>query len=231
LTVGAPGRIARPSSSTGEDLPGSADNGPKVASPIVAPVRQDRVEPSARRRLVREAVRRLLSLGELFGDDDPTVTVERPLGALEEVRLQSARIGVASTVAVLLVLLLYALLPGHYPLSRAPFFILIAVAIAGTIPIALLPWNTLTQRGLVLPVLYTWSLFDIALVSYGVDLTGGSHSDLYLVYLLQCVFMANVSYPRRGRITLTVMTVGAYVVALAGAGWGIGPPPWSCGWA
>ena len=186
-------------------------------------MRQDRVEPSARRRLVREAVRRLLSLGELFGDDDPTVTVERPLGALEEVRLQSARIGVASTVAVLLVLLLYALLPGHYPLSRAPFFILIAVAIAGTIPIALLPWNTLTQRGLVLPVLYTWSLFDIALVSYGVDLTGGSHSDLYLVYLLQCVFMANVSYPRRGRITLTVMTVGAYVVALAGAGWGIGP--------
>ena len=35
--------------------------------------------------------------------------------------------------------------------------------------------------------------------------------------------MANVSYPRRGRITLTVLTVGAYVVALAGAGWDIGP--------
>ena len=35
--------------------------------------------------------------------------------------------------------------------------------------------------------------------------------------------MANVSYPRRGRITLTVLTVGAYVAALAGAGWEIGP--------
>ena len=56
----------------------------------------------------------------------------------------------------------------------------------------------------------------------GIDLTGGSHSDLYLVYLLQCVFMANVSYPRRGRITLTVLTVAAYVAALAGAGWHIG---------
>ncbi|HVA03975.1 MAG TPA: EAL domain-containing protein [Acidimicrobiales bacterium] len=172
---------------------------------------------------MRRAVTRRLGPGELFGEGNTTVTSERPLGALEEVRLQSARIGVASTVAVLLVLLLYALLPGHYPLSRAPFFLLIGVAIAGTVPIALLPWNTLTQRGLVLPVLYTWSLFDIALVSYGIDLTGGSHSDLYLVYLLQCVFMANVSYPRRGRITLTVMTVGAYVLALAGAGWQIGP--------
>ena len=144
------------------------------------------------------------------------------MGALDEVRLQSIRVGVASTVAVLLVLLLYALLPGHYPLSRAPFFVAIGIAIAGTIPIALLPWNTLTQRGLVLPILYVWSLFDIALVSVGIDLTGGSHSDLYLVYLLQCVFMANVSYPRRGRMTLTVVTVVAYVAALAGAGWDIG---------
>ena len=97
---------------------------------------------------------RLRAVGELFGDHDSTVNPERPLGALEEVRLQSARIGVASTVAVLLVLLLYALLPGHYPLSRAPFFVLIGVAIVGTIPIALLPWHALTQRGLVLPVLY-----------------------------------------------------------------------------
>ncbi len=167
--------------------------------------------------------RRLRSLGRFFGDDGATAGTEQTLGALDEVRLESVRIGVASTVAVLFVLLLYALLPGHYPLARTPFFTLVAVAIGGTIPIALLPWKTLTQRGLVLPVLYTWSLFDIALVSLGIDLTGGSHSDLYLVYLLQCVFMANVSYPRRGRITLTVLTVGAYVIALAGAGWEIGP--------
>jgi diguanylate cyclase (GGDEF)-like protein/PAS domain S-box-containing protein len=171
---------------------------------------------------VKSAVRRVAALGEFSGEAQAASGPTRQMGALDEVRLQSVRIGVASTVAVLLVLLLYALLPGHYPLSRAPFFLLIGVAIAGTVPIAMLPWNTLTQRGLVLPVLYTWSLFDIALVSLGIDLTGGSHSDLYLVYLLQCVFMANVSYPRRGRITLTAVTVAAYLVALAGAGWQIG---------
>jgi hypothetical protein len=176
-------------------------------------------EPAEPSSLVGTAVERLRYVGELFEHRPDPEGAERPLGALDEMRLQSARIGVASTVAVLFVLLLYALLPGHYPLSRAPFFTLIAIAIAGTIPIALLPWPSLTQRGLVLPILYTWSLFDIALVSLGIDLTGGSHSDLYLVYLLQCVFMANVSYPRRGRITLTVLTVGAYVAALGGAGW------------
>ncbi len=168
------------------------------------------------------AMRRLGSLREIFGDRARTADSPRLMGALDEVRMQSIRVGVASTVAVLVVMLLYALLPGHYPLSRAPFFVLIGVAIVGTIPIALLPWESLTRRGLVLPLLYVWSLFDIALVSIGIDLTGGSHSDLYLVYLLQCLFMANVSYPRRGRVTLTALTVVAYVVSLAGAGWEIG---------
>jgi hypothetical protein len=169
-------------------------------------------------------------MSELFGDDtDATGGAERALGALDEVRVQSVRIGVASTVAVLLVLLLYSLLPGHYPISRAPFFVLIAVAIVGTVPMALLPWHNLTQRGLVLPVLYTWSLFDIALVSLGIDLTGGSHSDLYLVYVLQCVFMANVSYPRRGRITLTVLTVAPTSSPSWAPAGTSGRPRWSSG--
>ncbi len=204
--VRTPGRIARPTSVPAGTLPLSTDLGPLGTSHVVAPP-------------VPPPVSSPVPLSE---DSPETLGVERPLGALDEVRLQSVRIGMASTVAVLLVLFLYALLPGHYPISRAPFFVLLGVALAGSVPIALLPWNALTQRGLVLPALFTWSLFDIALVSLGIDLTGGSHSDLYLVYLLQCVFMANVSYPRLGRITLTVLTVGAYLAALGGAGWDIG---------
>ncbi len=60
------------------------------------------------------------------------------------------------------------------------------------------------------------------MVSVGIDLSGGSHSDFYLVYLLQFVFTTNVTYPRRGRVVLTFATAGAYVAALAGAGWDIG---------
>jgi diguanylate cyclase (GGDEF)-like protein/PAS domain S-box-containing protein len=158
----------------------------------------------------------------LVGRRHPAIGRIGRVGVLEEVRLQSVRVGVASTVVVLLVLCLYALLPGHYPLSRAPFFTLIGIAVVGTIPVALLPWEDMARRGLVMPALYTWSLFDIALVSIGIDLSGGAHSDLYLVYVLQCVFMANVSYPRRGRVALTALTVAAYVSALAATGWHIG---------
>ncbi len=219
----------RPSSVAMAQLDSATDDGPNVAADIAAPARLVSVgaeveEPTPTGRAVTSGGRRP-TLVAVAGGKDANTAEPRSLGALDEVRLQSVRIAVASTVAVLLVILLYALLPGHYPLSRAPFFTLIGVAILGTIPIALLPWRALTERGVVLPVLYTWSLFDIALISYGIALTGGSHSDLYLVFLLQCVFMANVSYPRRGRIALTGLTVGAYVLTLAGTGWHIGPAP------
>ena len=156
------------------------------------------------------------------GVDGPSTDVPTRLDALSEVRLQSVRIGILSTVAVLLVLLLYTLLPGHYPLSRAPFLIALAVALVGTLPLALLPWESLIRRGHALRILYVWSLADIVLVSIGIDLTGGSHSDLYLVYVLQCMFMANVSYPRLGRLVLVAVTLVAYVVALVAAGYVIG---------
>jgi diguanylate cyclase (GGDEF)-like protein/PAS domain S-box-containing protein len=219
----------RPSSVTTAQFDLATDDGPNVApdfgapallTPVVVPTEEhpgaDGVTDTG------PSLHWLRAFGALLGDDDAGAGTARPLGALDEVRLQSARIGVASTVAVLLVIALYAVLPGHYPLSRVPLFVLIGVAIAGTVPIAMLPWEALTRRRVMLPVLFIWSLFDIALVAFGIDLTGGSHSDLYLVFLLQCMFMANVSYPRRGRIALTALTVGAYVAALAGAGWGIG---------
>jgi len=144
------------------------------------------------------------------------------VGVLDEVRVQTVRVGVASTAGVLLVLCLYAVLPGHYPLSTVPFFVLVGLAMVGTVPVALLPWEGLARRGYMMKALYTWAVFDIALIALGIDLTGGSHSDLYLVYVLQCLFLAGVSYPRRARLTLTIVTVGAYVVSLAASGWHIG---------
>ena len=144
--VGAPGRIARPSAVTGEHCSESPEDGPTVTSHAVAPVVQpsshsdapvslvapapdasgaDRAQVSGEQTgqgdLVGSAVRRLRTVGEIFGDRSRTADSPRLMGALDEVRLQSIRVGVASTVAVLVVMLLYALLPGHYPLSRAPF--------------------------------------------------------------------------------------------------------------
>ena len=92
--------------------------------------------------------------GALFGAalrrDAPAAGDDIRIGVLNEVRVQSVALGVASTVAVLGILLLYGLLPGHYPLSVVPYFTLIGVALAGTVPIALLPWRALAARDLAL---------------------------------------------------------------------------------
>ena len=78
--------------------------------------------------------------------DAPAAGDDTQIGALNEVRVQSVGLGVACTVAVLGILLLYGLLPGHYPLSVVPYFTLIAVAMVGTVPIALLPWRALAAH-------------------------------------------------------------------------------------
>ena len=144
---------------------------------------------------------------------------ERRIGVLDEVRIKSIRVGVLATVVVLCVITLYALLPGRTAFDRAPFFVLMGLALAGTIPMAFAPWERLVRRGFLVPALYTWSVFDIAVVAIGIQLSGGFHSMLYLVFIIECVFMANVSYPRRGRVTLTALTVGAYLGTLALEGW------------
>ena len=86
----------------------------------------------------------------VVGDTHDTVGVERPLGALDEVRLQSVRIGMASTVAVLLVLCLYALLPG-ITRSRGPFFVPWGRRGGEPSPSRSCPGTPSRQRGLVLP--------------------------------------------------------------------------------
>jgi len=146
-------------------------------------------------------------------------TEDGRIGVLDEVRIKSIRVGVVATVVLLLVIVLYAVLPGRTAFSRGPFFVLIGLAVAGTVPMAFAPWERLVRRRFLMPALYLWSLFDIALVAVAIDLSGGFHSMLYLVFIVECVFMANVSFPRRARVVLTVLTVGAYLGALAVAGW------------
>ena len=141
---------------------------------------------------------------------------------LDEVRLQTVGAGIASSVVVLGVILLYGLLPGHTALSRAPYFSLFGGAAVSTLGVALLPWRTFLARGLLLPVLYAWSVLDAGLVAAGIAFSGGARSDLYLVYLVLAVFQAGVAYPRVARSVLTLALVAAYLLALAGTGWGIG---------
>jgi diguanylate cyclase (GGDEF)-like protein/PAS domain S-box-containing protein len=144
------------------------------------------------------------------------------LDILGQVRLQTVGAGVVTTLVVLLVLLLYAILPGHQPISRAPYFALFDSAVVLMLAVAVLPWRHIVERGLSVPLLCTWAVLDAALISAGIALSGGSRSDLYLVYLVLGVFQAGVAYPRPARAALTGMLALAYLLTLATTGWDIG---------
>ena len=144
------------------------------------------------------------------------------LEVIDKVRLQSVGAAVVAAFAVLAVVLLYGLIPGHVSLSTEPYFILVGGAVVVTAVAGLLPWTAYARRGVILPIVYCWALLNCGLISAGVALSGGGSSDLYLAYLVLCVFQAGVSFPRQARIMLTLTLIGSYVLALISTGWHIG---------
>jgi diguanylate cyclase (GGDEF)-like protein/PAS domain S-box-containing protein len=144
------------------------------------------------------------------------------LDTLGQVRLQSVGAGVVASAVVLGVLLVYAIVPGHEPISRAPYFTLLGIAALSVVAVAGLPWRSMVARGQAVPALVIWAVGDAALVSVGIAFSGGSNSDLYLVYLVLGVFQAGVAYPPTARTTLGALLPVAYVSTLAATGWDIG---------
>src|SRR5205807_108323 len=86
--------------------------------------------------------------------------------------LRAVRIGVLTTMLVLLALLAFPLLPGHRPLQVVPYYAIIAVASVGAIVVARLPWRRLFQQGVGQRTLIGWSVFDIALITLAVVFSG-----------------------------------------------------------
>jgi diguanylate cyclase (GGDEF)-like protein/PAS domain S-box-containing protein len=144
------------------------------------------------------------------------------LDTLGQVRLQSVGAGVVASFVVLGVLLVYAIVPGHGPISRGPYFTLFGLATLSVVGIACLPWRSMVVGGQAVPALVIWAVGDAALVSAGVAFSGGSRSDLYLVYLVLGVFQAGVAYPPTARTALGALLPVAYVSTLAATGWHIG---------
>jgi diguanylate cyclase (GGDEF)-like protein/PAS domain S-box-containing protein len=141
---------------------------------------------------------------------------------LQAVQARAVDASILSSVAIIGLVVLYALVPGHYSLALAPLLVL--AGIGGLIVVigARLPWSDLIKTRLSVPVFFAWSLIDIALVSAAIALSGGSHSPLFLIYLVMCIFFAAVANPGAIRLILTVAVMGAYVITLAAVGWHIG---------
>ncbi len=151
-----------------------------------------------------------------------TTTAEVQPDVLEEVRMRAILTSIASSAAVILLVILYALLPGHYPLDAAPYFGFLGAGALGVASSTVVPWRRVVHRQDFVPLLFAFSVTDIALVSASIAVSGGARSDLYLLYLAMSVFMAAVSYPRPVRVALVILLMAAYVITLGAVGWHIG---------
>lgn len=131
------------------------------------------------------------------------------------------RVASIATAMVLAVVVAYMVLPGHQPLVARTLLVAIGLAALGLVGANLVPWRRLYASEMVLPVLWAWSISDIVLISWGVALSGGGRSDLWVLYALPVVFM--VVYPLIGQLCLILLTCGAYLTTVASAGGPIHP--------
>ncbi len=141
---------------------------------------------------------------------------------LTEFRIRTIPFAIASTVAGLGVLAMTVYLPGHPPYDKTRMLVLGAVASGATAGLLVVPWRRPFFSGHRLRLLmafYLWGLFEIVFVSFAIGLTGGSSSQVYLLYLPVAVFLAGVSFPRGGRVVMSLLTLVAYAGTLAATGW------------
>lgn len=137
--------------------------------------------------------------------------------ALLPYRLRAVRVGIWTTALAVAALVIYALVPGSRVDNRGGYYTVVGAGVVGMAFVAVLPWRRLLQSALGIPMLYAWSVTDIFLISMGVAYTGGSHSELWVVYILTTLFFA-ASYPPSGQIALTAFTALAYNAAVVVVG-------------
>jgi diguanylate cyclase (GGDEF)-like protein len=144
-------------------------------------------------------------------------TAESMAASLVPYRLRTIRIGVQTTALALIALFFFHFGPGNPDISRGPYVVSMAIAAAGVVGVALLPWRRLFQTRAGIWCMYAWSSLDIVLITIAIGVSGGARSELFALYGLTTVFFA-ASYPRRGQVMLACFTSACYVVVLVSAG-------------
>jgi diguanylate cyclase (GGDEF)-like protein/PAS domain S-box-containing protein len=135
--------------------------------------------------------------------------------------LRSIRGGIITSAFVLVVLFLYALLPGSGLDNRNSCLVLIGVGAVLTVTSAFLPWTKIVGSKNDRAIIFGWAFGLIALVDIGVALTGSAHSELFIVLVIVMVFLGGPYYSLRAEITMNAIAIGSYVITLAATGWGI----------
>ncbi|MDQ1361826.1 MAG: hypothetical protein QOJ44_2203 [Acidimicrobiaceae bacterium] len=164
----------------------------------------------------------------LQGDEgDPSAPGAEPPTAPEDpvttYILRSIRGGIITSAFVLFVLFLYALLPGRALENRGACLILIFIGAALTAASAFLPWSRIVGHKNDRTLIYGWAFGLLALIDIGIAITGGAHSELFVVLVVVMVFLGGPYYSVRAEIVMNLVAIGGYVITLAATGWGINP--------
>jgi diguanylate cyclase (GGDEF)-like protein len=140
------------------------------------------------------------------------VTASAPTAAdaLLRYRLRAVKVAVQSTLLVVLFLAAYPVLDRGPDVDPGPYAALVVVAAVGAVAIGRLPWKRLLRSRWGHPALYAWSLLDIVLITVGLELTGGTASPLFWLYILTTLFFA-ASYPLGGQVALLSFTAAVYL--------------------
>ncbi|MBI2764945.1 MAG: EAL domain-containing protein [Chloroflexi bacterium] len=137
-------------------------------------------------------------------------------------RLRTVRVGVQLTMLTVVLMWVFHILPDHGVMQEGRVTVLLVGAALGAGLVWVLPWKRLLEGRAGIWFLYVWSAADIVLISTLIVATGGSRSEMFLLYALTSVFSA-ASYPPRGQGLLFVGTIASYLAALAVAGTGVTP--------
>ncbi|HZK50005.1 MAG TPA: ATP-binding protein [Actinomycetota bacterium] len=123
------------------------------------------------------------------------------------------RVGVRLCAITMLALLAYALLPHRERIEEFPFLALTSVGFVGAIMMWAFPWRRVVSPRFLNLVPAAWATFYVLLISVALDVTGGSESALYLLYIPVLLFIALV-YPLNYQIGLLAVTMVAYTAAI-----------------
>jgi len=131
--------------------------------------------------------------------------------ALISYRLRTVRVGVQATFFVLACLTAFLLIPSDITVNESVYIATLVVAAVGGAVISLLPWLKLFQKGLGMPVMYAWSVFDIVLITIILSAVGTTGPPFFFIlYALTTVFAA-ASYRPLVQAVLFGFTLAAYV--------------------
>jgi signal transduction histidine kinase/DNA-directed RNA polymerase specialized sigma24 family protein len=158
-------------------------------------------------------------------DDEMTADAEQSRGARRgqaqgpnervlPLQLNTLSIGMRTILLVPLLSAAVLVVGRRTDVEMGPLFGLVFVSVAVCAGLAtLLPYERLFRTSWGMPVVFAWSVVNLALIAIGIWATGGSGSPLVFLYALTTLFFA-VAFTPRTQVVFFVLSVASYWVAL-----------------